>query len=56
MPIAIDEVTADVSEPQSRAAADDQAAGAQPTPPSKQRRIRETFERLQQRAARVCAN
>jgi hypothetical protein len=55
MPIAIDEVTADVSEPQSRGAADDHAAPP-PAPPSTQRRIRETFERLQQRAARVSAN
>lgn len=55
MPIAIDEVTADVSEPQPRGAADDHAAPP-PTPPSAQRRIRDAFERLQQRAARVGAN
>jgi hypothetical protein len=55
MPIAIDEVTADVSEPQAGGASDDHAA-PQPTPPSHQRRIREMFERVQQRAARVGAN
>jgi hypothetical protein len=55
MPIAIDEVTADVSEPQSRGASDDHAA-PQPAPPAAQRRIRETCELLQQRATRVCAN
>ena len=56
MPITIDEVTADVSEPQSRGGAGSQPAAAQPKSPSEQRRLQEMFERLQQRAARVCAN
>jgi hypothetical protein len=55
MAITIDEVTADVSESPSRGAADDRGAPP-PTPPAQDRRIRDTCERLQQRAARVCAN
>ena len=55
MPVTIDEVTADVSEPPSRGGSDQQQAEP-PSPAAEQRRFREQLDRLQQRAARVRAN
>jgi hypothetical protein len=56
MPVTIDEVSADVAEPQNRGGGTTQSAEPQPGSPSEQRRQRELIERLAQRAARVCAN
>lgn len=55
MPVTIDEVTADVTPQDGRGAAVETPAPPLSSP-SEQRRQRELFERMQQRAARVCAN
>jgi len=56
MPVSIDEVSAEVSAPESRGASSDKPAAPSSTSRSEQRRQQEQFERRQQRAARVCAN
>jgi hypothetical protein len=56
MPVAIDEVTAEVAPPDTRGQTD-QAPNAQPaSSPQQERRQREQFERMQRRAKRVSAN
>jgi hypothetical protein len=55
MPITIDEVTADVSEPAARGSSEQQQT-EQPSAATEQRRFREQLDRLQQRTARVRAN
>jgi hypothetical protein len=55
MPVAIDEVTAEVAAPEGRA----QSAQGSDSPtasPAELRRQREQFERIEKRAARVCAD
>jgi hypothetical protein len=56
MPVSIDEVSADVSAPENRGSSSDKPAAPSSTSPSEQRRQKEQLERMQQRAARVCAN
>jgi len=55
MSVAIEEVTAEVAPPETRG---QQSQGAQPqtTSPAQLRKQREQLERMQQRAARVCAD
>jgi len=55
MPVSVDEVTAEVAPPENRSQPAARAE-AQPPSPSEVRRQREQFERVQQRAARVCAD
>jgi len=55
MPLSVDEVTADVAPPEGRGQPAARAE-SQPPQPSDIRRQREQFERMQQRAARVCAD
>jgi hypothetical protein len=55
MAVAIDEVTAEVSSPEGRAQTAPPADTKSPSA-SEQRRQREQFERMQQRAARVYAD
>ncbi|HYR91448.1 MAG TPA: hypothetical protein VE422_45770 [Terriglobia bacterium] len=56
MPVSIDEVTAEVASPNDSSSG--QAASNEPRPPSPSdaRYQREQFERMQVRAARVCAD
>jgi hypothetical protein len=56
MPVTIDEVSVDVSAPQSGGGTPTQSAEPQAASPSDQRRQRDAIERMQQRAARVSAN
>jgi hypothetical protein len=55
MSVAIDEVTAEVTAPESRGPQPQQSQ-PQTASPADVRRQREQFERMQQRAARVCAD
>ncbi len=55
MPIAIDEVTAEVAAPEGRGQ-QAQHPDPQTASPAELRRQREQLERMQQRAARVCAD
>ena len=55
MSVAIDEVTAEVSAPENRGP-QTQRSEPQTASPAELRRQREQFERMKQRAARVCAD
>jgi hypothetical protein len=55
MAVAIDEVTAEVAPPEGRAQSP-QGAEQPASSPAELRRQREQFERIEKRAARVCAD
>ena len=56
MPVAIDEVTAEVAPPDTRGQADQATHAQSASSPQQERRQREQFERMQLRAKRVFAN
>jgi hypothetical protein len=56
MAVTIDEVSAEVSAPESRGQAAPAGSSQQPPSPSEMRRQREQLERMQQRACRIAAD